>query len=455
MTRLKMKTQFAELLLAERAVPRYTSYPTAPHFNQTVNAAVARHWLTELPAASSLSLYLHVPFCSAICSYCGCHTKAVHRREPLDHYAATLAREVELWAEATPAHKVWHLHWGGGTPSLLGPANLCRIAKRLRDCFDLDDLDEYAIELDPRSVDRELVEALASMGVSRASLGVQDVNAHVQEAIGRIQPETVVERAVQLLREVGIAAINLDLMYGLPHQTIDDVRRTCEFAISLSPARLAAFGYAHVPWMKTHQRLIDAATLPGAAARLAHIEAARSFIEGAGYVTIGLDHFARPDDALAIVAANGTLRRNFQGYTIDKADALLPIGGSSVGKLPQGYLQNASDVAGWRRAIDAGQFAVTRGAGLSADDRLRAAVIERLMCNFTVDYASMSKALAGDEVALDSAAAELDALARQGILTHSKRIVCMTPEGRPLVRLAAAAFDVYLCRGAARHSIAV
>jgi len=450
-----MKMQFAELLLAERAVPRYTSYPTAPHFNQTVNAAVARNWLAQLSATSSLSLYLHVPFCSAICSYCGCHTKAVRQREPLDQYAATLAREVELWAEATPAHKVGHLHWGGGTPSLLGPANLCRIAKRLRDCFDLEDLDEHAIELDPRNVDRELVEALASMGISRASLGVQDVNAHVQEAIGRMQPKTVVKRAAQLLLEVGIAAINLDLMYGLPRQTVDDVRRTCEFAISLSPARLTVFGYAHVPWMKTHQRLIDKAALPGAAARLAQAEVARSIIEASGYTAIGLDHFARPDDPLAIVAANGTLRRNFQGYSIDKADALLPIGASSIGKLPQGYLQNASDVAGWQRAVDAGQLAIVRGISLTADDQLRAAVIERLMCDFTVDYATVSNRLGSDETALDSAAAELDALARQGILTHSQRIVCMTSAGRPLVRLAAAAFDVYLRRAAARHSVAV
>ena len=450
-----MRDQVASLALAERAVPRYTSYPTAPHFGPAVNGATAQRWLSELSAAAGLSLYLHIPFCSAMCSYCGCHTKVVRKREPLDLYAATLEAEIALLARATPAGRTVHLHWGGGTPSLLGAANLRRVVTCLRECFDLSQLIENAIELDPRNVDRQLVETLADIGVTRVSLGVQDVNDHVQRAIGRIQPVEVVESAVCLLREVGIQAINFDLMYGLPSQSGDDVRRTCEFAMSLSPSRLTVFGYAHVPWMKSHQRLIDTAALPGAAARLEQADIARSAIEAGGYWPIGLDHYARPGDPMTIASANRTLRRNFQGYTVDAADALIPIGASSIGRLPQGYMQNAADVAGWRRAVMAGNSPVVRGIAFSADDRLRARVIERLMCDFDADYGATSRALIGDEAALDAAADDLDALQGQGILVHSQRKVRMTAAGRPFVRLAAAAFDAYLNRQAARHSVAI
>jgi oxygen-independent coproporphyrinogen-3 oxidase len=450
-----MKDRVASLQLAERAVPRYTSYPTAPHFSASVGAATARRWLAELPGDASLSLYLHVPFCSAICNYCGCHTKAVRRTEPLDLYAATLESEIALLARLTAARRVVHLHWGGGTPSLLGPANLHRLSARLRDCFDLSQSDEHAIELDPRSVNAPLVGALADIGISRVSLGLQDANDHVQRAIGRIQPAELVESAVRLLREAGIDANNLDLMYGLPQQSADDVRRTCEFALSLSPSRLTVFGYAHVPWMKSHQRLIDTAALPGVAERIEQADAARTVIEAAGFAAIGLDNFARPEDPMALAAANGTLRRNFQGYTVDRADALLPLGASSIGQFPQGYMQNAPDVAGWRRAITSGEVAVTRGILFSDDDKLRGRVIERLMCDFAVDYGAESRRCVGDETALDSAGAELDALRDQGILTHAQRKVCMTASGLAFVRLAAAAFDADLSRAIARHSLAV
>jgi len=450
-----MRDQIESLALAERAVPRYTSYPTAPHFNPAVNGVVEGQWLHELPAAASLSLYLHVPFCSAICSYCGCHTKAVRKREPLDLYATTLEAEIALLSRTTRARRTIHLHWGGGTPSLLGAANLRRVVAHLGECFDLSQIVEHAIELDPRSVDDRLVETLAAIGVTRVSLGVQDVNVHVQRAIGRIQPVEVVERAACLLRKARIRAVNFDLMYGLPGQSVDDVRRSCELAVSLSPSRMTVFGYAHVPWMKSHQRLVDTAALPGSAARLEQADLARSTIEAGGYRPIGLDHYARPHDPMTIASENGTLRRNFQGYTVDAADALIPFGASSIGTLPQGYMQNAADVAGWRRAIVAGNLAVARGIAFSTDDRLRARVIERLMCDFDVDYGAASRALAGDESALDDVADDLDALQDQGILVHSRRRVRMTVAGRPFVRLAAAAFDAYLHRAAARHSVAV
>ncbi|MBM3642089.1 MAG: coproporphyrinogen dehydrogenase, partial [Alphaproteobacteria bacterium] len=292
----------ASLALAERSAPRYTSYPTAPHFSKSIGDAQTRLWLTSLDPHASLSLYFHVPFCTAICAYCGCHTKAVRQDAPLESYAQTLKREIALMADATRARRVTSIHWGGGTPSILGPSRITAIVSALRDHFELSDETEHAIELDPRILDADLVEALAAVGVNRASLGVQDLNAHVQEASGRIQPYETVARAVELLRGAGITAINLDLMYGLPKQSVEDVARTASLAASLDPQRLAVFGYAHVPWFKSHQKLIDAAALPGAGERLAQAAAVRDTLEDAGFEAIGLDHFARPDDPLAIAA---------------------------------------------------------------------------------------------------------------------------------------------------------
>jgi oxygen-independent coproporphyrinogen-3 oxidase len=445
----------ASLALAERAAPRYTSYPTAPHFSDAIGPEETRGWLGALSFDQRLSLYLHVPFCPAICSYCGCHTKALRQDAPLTAYKETLLREIELLAGATKARRVTSIHWGGGTPSMLGPARLLEIAEALRRHFDLDANVEHAIELDPRIVDESLVEALLKSGVTRASLGVQDFNPHVQKASGREQPYEIVERTVSLLRAGGIDAVNFDLMYGLPQQSVDDVIRTARLAVGLNPSRLAVFGYAHVPWFKAHQKLIDVAALAGASERLAQAIAVRETLEAAGYEAIGLDHFARPGDPMAAAARSGVLRRNFQGYTTDAADALLPIGVSSIGRLPQGYVANASDIAGWRRAIEADRFATTRGLAFSREDVARGEVIERLMCDFSVDFGAIAKAHSFGEDAFDDATPRLAALVEEGLVTLDGRSVSLTKDGRPFARLAAAAFDAYLQSNAARHSVAV
>ncbi|GGH30701.1 oxygen-independent coproporphyrinogen III oxidase [Alsobacter metallidurans] len=445
----------SSLILAEKSVPRYTSYPTAPHFTAAVDGAVARHWMGELPAGASLSVYLHVPYCRAMCNYCGCNTKVARRQEPLDDYTETLLAEIDVLADATAARRVTHIHWGGGTPSLLGPERLARLADKLASRFNLGGIVEHAIELDPRTVDPALAAGLARIGINRASLGVQDLNLHVQTAIGRVQPYETVARCVAMLRAVGVEAINLDLMYGLPHQSVDDVVRTAELSAGLDPTRLAIFGYAHVPWFKVHQRLIDAAALPGAAERLQQAAAARDALVGRGYDVIGLDHFARPDDPMAIAARDGTLRRNFQGYTTDVADALVGLGASSIGRLPKGYIQNAPDVAGWRRAVEAGELPVVKGVPFSVEDHVRAGVIERLMCDFAVDFGALAQAAYGHAEALDDAIAPLQDLQRDGVLRLDGRRVALTEAGKPFMRLAAAAFDSYLHAGSARHSAAV
>jgi oxygen-independent coproporphyrinogen-3 oxidase len=452
---VKVAMTAASLALAERSAPRYTSYPTAPHFSASVGPETAAAWLEGLDPAATLSLYLHVPYCSAICAYCGCRAKAARRAAPLDDYADALAAEIALVASRAAARRVAHIHWGGGTPGLLGAGRLERLAETLETAFDLGAVAEHAIELDPRGVDAELARGLARIGVTRASLGVQDLNPHVQEAIGRVQPFATVARAADLLRAAGITAINLDLMYGLPHQTIDDLRRTAQFAVRLLPARLAIFGYAHVPWLKAHQRRIDEAALPGAAARLAQAQAAREILAAEGFEPIGLDHFAHRLDSMAIQARAGRLRRNFQGYTTDAADVLLPFGASAIGKLPEGYVQNAPDIGAWGRAIREGRLPAARGLALTDEDRCRGAAIERIMCDFAVDYGEIARDAMGDAAALDDCEAALDALAAQGVLTRRGRTATMTPIGRPFARLAAAAFDAYLPGQTARHSLAV
>ncbi len=444
------------LIRAERNVPRYTSYPTAPHFTGTIGPETYASWLAALPAAATLSLYLHVPFCTEICLYCGCHTKAARRRDPIERYADRLAEEIALAAAAAGRRKVVHLHWGGGTPSILGETNIRRIVDRLADAFDLSALREHAIELDPRQVTRPLARALAELGVNRASLGVQDFSPRVQQAIGRVQPFEIVTSAVAALRDAGIRNINIDLMYGLPLQTIRDVRRNVEIAASLDPQRIAIFGYAHVPWMKKNQRLIDETALPNLSGRVAQARAASKTLAGLGYVPVGLDHFAQPADELATAMRAGRLHRNFQGYTTDRADALIGLGASAIGKLPQGFVQNAVDTGGYSRAIEAGRFATVKGVALSADDHMRGRIIERLMCDLTVDLdliARDSEAAPADNFSAELSA--LEPLAADGVVRIDGRRVTMTEQGRPFVRLVAAAFDAYLSREQARHSIAV
>lgn len=438
------------LALAERNVPRYTSYPTAPHFTAAVGPEEYAGWLEALPRAASLSLYIHVPFCTELCHYCGCNTRAVRRREPVDAYAERLIDEIALLS-ALKGGKLTHLHWGGGTPSILGPQWLETVAARLASLFDLSALKEHAIELDPRRLDKPLLRTLAAIGVNRASLGVQDASPHVQQLIGRVQPFEMVERAADGLREAGIENLNIDLMYGLPGQGTREVARSAELSASLNPQRLALFGYAHVPWFKTHQRLMPEAELPGVEARLQQAEVAAETLQSFGYRLIGLDHFALPDDELAVAAAEHRLHRNFQGYTVDDADALVGLGASAIGKLPQGFVQNAPDVAGYARSVSGRRFPIVKGLALTDDDRLRSRIIERLMCDLAVDLDKFE----GGAAAFSEELAALDPLADEGLLTIDGARVAITERGRPYVRIAAAAFDAYLKTGQKRHSVAV
>ena len=441
--------------LSER-VPRYTSYPTAPHFSAAVDGATYGGWLGALPAAARLSLYLHVPFCRQLCWYCGCHTKVAIDNRPVDYYLAGLEAEIDLVADRLGAARpVVHLHWGGGTPTIVGPRGFLRAMERVRRRFAVDDAAEIAVEIDPRRLDARMAEALAAGGVTRASLGVQSFDPQVQGAVNRIQSLAETRNAATRLRAAGIGRLNIDLLYGLPHETEESCRDTAEAVLSLAPDRLAVFGYAHVPGMKRHQQLIHVAALPGPAERLRQEQAIAAVLGAAGFGRIGLDHYARAEDALARAQAAGRLRRNFQGYTDDPADALMGFGASAIGELPQGYVQNAADLGLWRRAVEAGTLPTARGVALDADDRLRRHLIERLMCDLRVDVAAVLRRYGLAAGALDGALAALAPLAADGLVEVAGRVVNVPEESRALLRCVAAAFDAYLDPAAGRHAVAV
>ncbi|WP_439578788.1 oxygen-independent coproporphyrinogen III oxidase, partial [Elioraea sp.] len=377
----------------DRHLPRYTSYPTAVQFHPGVTAATMCAWLGALSADVPLSLYLHVPFCRRMCWYCGCNTVVVNRAAPIEAYVDDLIEEIALWRAAIGARRrVTSIHWGGGTPTVLGAVQWRRVDAALRSAFAIEPAAEIAVELDPRTLSPGMVRALADTGVTRVSLGVQDFDPLVQKAVNRVQPREVVADAVARLRGSRIDRINLDLMYGLPHQTEISVARTARQALALNPDRIALFGYAHVPWMKRHQRLIDAGALPDAAGRLAQFRAALAVFTAAGHVPLGLDHAARPDDPLALAHAEGRMRRTFQGYTDDAAPVLIGIGASAISSLPQGHAQSAAAVPQWREAVRGGRLPIVRGVEPDAEDRLRAALIERIMCDMGLDIDAICRA---------------------------------------------------------------
>ncbi len=444
----------AVLRRAER-LPRYTSYPTANHFTPAVTAEDYAAWLALLPPGAALSLYLHVPFCDSMCWYCACSTKATKRYAPISAYLERLEVEIARVAAQVPKdHTVRHLHWGGGSPDILSAADIRRLGAALTAAFRLAPDAEFAIEVDPRLMTGEKAESLVGIGVNRISVGVQDFDPQVQRAIGRMQSFEVTRDAIGMFRARGVRSINMDLVYGLPHQTEATLMQTLEQVLELMPDRIALFGYAHLPQRAHNQRLIDEATLPGPLARYAMSQGLARALKAAGYAQRGIDHFAREDDALATAPLN----RNFQGYTTDAVEHLIGLGASAIGKLPQGYVQNAVAAGAYMEAIDRGELATARGFALTDDDRLRAFVIERLMCDFAVSLDAVRSAF-GDRAAAQIGREVAAVLAEDpdGLVERTPDGLQMTERGRPFVRSICARFDAYLSPepGVVRHSIAI
>lgn len=436
--------------------PRYTSYPTSPHFNAGIGAGAYRQWLGCLEADHIGSLYFHVPYCARLCWYCGCHTSVINRPQQVTDYVALLSREVEIVAEAIGfPMKVQHIHWGGGTPTTVPAADLLAFMNRVRKRFDVADSAEVAIEIDPRTLSRDMADALGDAGFTRASLGVQDFNSHVQKAINRVQSLEETTMAADLLRGAGVTRINLDLMYGLPYQTTGDVLHSIDQAMTLRADRVALFGYAHVPWLKRHQRMIPAEALPNAKERIEQAETAARYLVQYGFRRIGLDHFALPDDPLCKAFEGNKMRRNFQGYTDDPSDALLGFGASAIGTLPQGYIQNAVSMSHYRAAISTGSPAVERGIELDGEDRLRRDIIQTLMCEMRVDLTAMKLRHSREDLLFTEELENLQPLIDDGLLECDADTLQVTQTGRPFLRSVCAIFDEYLDSGRAQHSRAV
>jgi oxygen-independent coproporphyrinogen III oxidase len=442
----------------DRSVPRYTSYPTAAQFHPGITGTVFQRWLSELDPAVPVSLYVHIPFCRKLCRYCGCNTNIVAAYEVVESFLDVLEQEIALTSTFPQGRLTYsHLHFGGGTPTIVTPDHFRRLCRSIDFHFLRGSDAELAIEIDPRTLTKDMAAALAASGITRASLGIQDFNPSVQVAINRIQPFEVVAAAVARLRHAGVPALNFDLICGLPLQTVSGLLATVDKAVSLEPSRIALFNYAHVPWMKKHQKLLERYELPDASLREELNHCAGDRLREHGYVAIGLDHFARPDDSLARAAVAGTLRRNFQGYTDDQARTLLAFGPSGISRTPQGYAQTHADVDRWREEVSAGRLPIARGVKLSSADCLRADVIEQLMCRNQVDLRTLAR-LHGAGAPEKAFAAELAALRPfmdAGAVTVSNYRLTITDAGRIYLRLVASAFDQYLASGGARHSSAV
>lgn len=433
-------------------VPRYTSYPTAARFTPDVGSDDWARWLEAVPAEEPVSLYVHIPFCRTLCWYCACNTRAVNRTETIRSYIDLLLAEARLVTDRLGRRQVVaRLHLGGGTPNMLSPDDLDRLFAGLREAFDFAPDIEIAAELDPASLTQAWVERAAVHGLNRASLGVQDLSPKVQKAVNRIEPFSTVVQAADWLWDAGVQSLNIDLMYGLPLQTRDDLLTTLDQVTTLRPARIALFGYAHVPWMKPHQKLINEADLPGPADRFAQSRAASAWLLDQGYDAIGLDHFALPTDGLARAVHEGRLHRNFQGYTTDAAETLIGLGASSISRTREGYLQNHTAERDWRAAVGEGRLPVARGLRLTPDDRRRAEVIERLMCDFGVHLRAIERRHGRAPDGFSAALARLEPLIDDGLVTVWDGAVAVTELGRPFVRLVCAAFDTSLVSSDARH----
>lgn len=427
-------------------VPRYTSYPTAPHFHEGVDENLYGQWLGDLNEKHTLSLYFHIPYCRQLCWFCGCHTKIVNHYEPITRYLALLEQEIALVGTRLSGSVVTHIHFGGGSPTIAIAEDFSRLMKGVRKEFSISDKAEIAIEIDPRTVDAEKISVYAERGITRASLGVQDFDLKVQEAINRVQPYEMVSDVLSTLREHGIHAINTDLIYGLPCQTLSTIRQTIEQTLSLEPDRISLFGYAHVPWMKKHQKLVPEEMLPDKELRVAMYDMASEMLKTAGYIAIGLDHFAKPEDSLAKALNDGSLRRNFQGYTTDTADALLGLGVSSISSLPQGYVQNTSRNMDYAQRIKAGALPVVRGIALSEEDTNRRVIIMSLMCNMS---AQVPQKLYAEELE------RLLPYFNSGDLTYDGKMLSVHPSAQNRLRLIASIFDSYLTVSSHQYSQAV
>lgn len=435
-----------------RPGPRYTSYPPAVHF--TPDADRAALLADSREADGPLSLYVHLPFCESLCWFCGCNTITTTDHGRADAYLDLIEREITLLApHLCPGRAVEQIHLGGGTPNFLTPAQITRLGELLRSRFTIAPTAELGVELDPRRLSEAQVEAFATQGFNRASFGVQDCQPEVQRAIHRVQPASDNRHAMDWLRAAGFESINVDLIYGLPLQTPETFAATLDEVLALGPDRLAVFSYAHVPWIRPAQKILEKNTLPDAETKLGLLKLVVETLTGADYEMIGFDHFARRDDELAIAQREKTLQRNFQGYSTRANLEILGFGVTAISQSPQAYRQNHKELDAYRQALEADEAPIERGYRLTAEDHVRRTVIMRLMCDLELDYAALGARLGLDFTEhFKAELARLNPLAADGLVELSSGALRVTPLGRLFIRNIAMTFDAYLRPEQQRYS---
>jgi len=435
----------------DRPGPRYTSYPTAPMFSGDFDHERNKEEIVRSNSSTNtadLSLYVHIPFCDTLCYFCGCTTIITKSRERVKEYIHYLKGEIDLLAShVAPQRKIAQMHWGGGTPTYLTPAEISDITLYIKKRFNFSNNAEVSVEIDPRDLSFEHLEALKRNGFNRVSMGVQDFTEPVLSAINRHQGEKITQQAIDWSRSLGFSSLNLDLVYGLPLQTVETFQATLEKIIAISPERIAVYNFAYVPWMKPHQKLINLEDLPSPENKLKILVMTIRKLTEAGYEYIGMDHFAKANDELKIAQTNKTLHRNFQGYSTKAGCDLFGLGMSSISHFASNYAQNTKTLPEYYKAIDAGRFATEVGYHMSADDQLRKYVIMRLMCDLELDIENVEKKfnIRFDEYFQDSLN-KLQSLIGDGLIAREPGFLKVTMQGRMFLRNIAMCFDMYLAK---------
>lgn len=436
-------TQLDKMGLFDARVPRYTSYPTATRFGNAIHSDHHVKWLDSITSSASISLYMHFPFCRRLCWFCACRTQGVSSLSPVENYVDIVIHELNHIARRLPQGvALSQLHWGGGTPTLLSPQLMKRVSDAVFDTFGLDANFEFSVEIDPTELDQARCDTLKKIGMTRASIGVQDFDADIQRIIGREQSFEATQKAVDMLRQTGVNSLNADILFGLPDQTPARLTETVQKLLALSPSRIALYGYAHVPWMAKRQTLIPEDKLPTPVQRLKLFDTAANILEWDGYKAIGIDHFARPEDSMTKAAHSGRLHRNFQGYTTDTSDTLISLGASAISKFPQGFTQNEPSTSKYIKSVLENRFATYRGHEFSPEDKLRARMIEMLMCDFAINIGELVNDF--DVSIADVKAILRPKMSRYGeLVSLTDQAFTISKEARPLTRMIAREIDAY------------
>ncbi len=446
----KMKLNFNQNLFKKHNIsgPRYTSYPTAPNFHDDISDKDRSLALTRSNhSGNNLSLYFHIPFCHSLCYFCGCTMKVTRNQELVQKYLSSLYKEISLTSESIdPTRNVTQIHFGGGTPNFLTPEQILDIGAFIRSKFTLSDSAEISCEIDPRTFSKEHAESLVTIGVNRVSIGVQDFNSEVQEKINRINPFSMVNEVVSQLKSMGIKEINFDLIYGLPGQTVNSFDATLDKMISLHPSRLAIYNFAYVPWLKPHQKLIREEELPSPETKLSLLQLMIEKLTNAGYEYIGMDHFAKMDDSLTIAQKNGTLYRNFQGYSTQKDTDLFGFGLTSISQFGHAYFQNNKEFKEYYQALDNNELPLSKGLIMTDSDRQIYSIIMGLMCNLELNYNTVSTQIGVDfEKTFAKELTEIhEEFAYDGLVNFTEKGIEITNTGRLYIRNIAMKFDKYL-----------